>query len=115
MVDPNGMFQINRNAKEKGWRVINVWVNCPPNVQSRRFLQRFSEDITQYQSVMTSEDFDDYVKLMEEYSNRMASIMTTETAWINQFMDGKTGDAVFLDVFDRQNQKEVIDTIVAMV
>jgi guanylate kinase len=87
VVDPNGMFQINRNATEKGWTVVNMFIDCPTELQAQRFLERFTED---YLRLLGNGDMDDYCDLMTEYAGRMTTIIEVESGWVDQYLQGRT-------------------------
>ena len=109
IVEPNGMGQVNKNAKEKGWKVINVFVACPPKVQAERFLGRFREEVI---NQANGSDPDDLGKLMREYVNRMVTMQTTEAEWFGLFtVFCVDSSSILIDEFTKENEKEVLEMV----
>lgn len=86
IVEPNGMIQINLNAVEKGWNVLNVWLGCPKLLQAERFLSRFVEE---YKMLIPQGSNDDYAAFMKEYTVRMVTIQVTEAPWKEMFNENR--------------------------
>ena len=110
VVEPNGMEQINLNATEKGWRVMNIFVGCPPLLQAERFLLRLVED---YRVILTQGSGDDYAKFMSEYSGRMAVMQDVESKWLGMFRKHCIPqNALLIDTFTKENEARTVDLIV---
>jgi guanylate kinase len=77
IVEPNGNEQINMNAREKDWVVVNVWVGCPVELQAERLVTRLCEDHSNIQFLSDGS----YHKLIKEYSSRLVMIQTVENEW----------------------------------
>lgn len=114
VVDPHGMLLINRKAEELGWKVINIYVDCPLELRMERLLYRFAED---YRKILGVGEFGDYCELIAEYSGRLATIMRVEHNWLTQFNSHKNidGATVIIPMFDRDTEKEILDTLVSLV
>ena len=86
IVEPNGNGQVNLNAIDKDWTVINVWVGCPVELQAERLVTRLLDD---YKNFFRAEDagFTEYNKLVKEYVNRLTTIQTVESDWPKLFKD----------------------------
>ena len=110
VVEPHGMFQINRNATARGWTVVNVFVDCPPELQSKRFLERFMAD---YRRTLSQGDFDDYADLMLEYEGRMVAIMGVEQDWKGLFNSGRTAESLYIERFGPENEADAVASIMA--
>lgn len=108
VVEPNGMEEINLNATEKGWTVINLYVGCPPLLQAERFLYRFIED---YRPILANGSGEDYAQLMEEYIGRMATMQEVESKWFDMFREHALSN-IILDTFEKSNEVSVIKMIV---
>jgi|AntRauTorcE11897_2_1112592.scaffolds.fasta_scaffold00046_67 guanylate kinase len=109
VVDPNGMFQINRNATEKGWTVVNMFIDCPTELQAQRFLERFTED---YRRLLGNGDMDDYCDLMTEYAGRMTTIIEVESGWVDQYLQGRTlEDNLYFNRFMHGDETEALSDV----
>jgi guanylate kinase len=109
VVDPNGMFQINRNATEKGWTVVNMFIDCPTELQAQRFLERFTED---YLRLLGNGDMDDYCDLMTEYAGRMTTIIEVESGWVDQYLQGRTlEDNLYFNRFMHGDETEALSDV----
>lgn len=107
IVEPNGMQQINKNAIEKDWTVLNVFVGCPLQLQAERFLGRF---IVDYRSLLASGSDSDYQKFMKEYTGRMVAMRETEANWEETFIFTE-GNKLHLPHFTRESQNIDIELI----
>ncbi len=132
VVEPNGMRQININAKTKGWKVLNIFIDVDPQVQARRFLSRLLHDYTPVaNAVINRDDFDttcekgfnDYLeqfnkikhledKILTEYSNRMASMQTVESTWHKMFTQYSNPSSLYFQTFDAVNEVYVLDKVI---
>ena len=84
IVEPNGNKQINLNAREKGWIVINCWVGCPVELQAERLVTRLMDD---YRRVLGHAGGEEYNRLVKEYVGRLTMIQTVEREWPDLFAD----------------------------
>lgn len=113
VVEPNGMNQINTNAKDKGWRVVNVFVDIDPELQAERFLGRFLSD---YREILTQGDDSKYVKFMTEYCKRFASMQSVESKWYEMYLKGQMPNSnLYISRFDKDNEQQILDTVQKMV
>ncbi len=126
VVEPHGMEQINKNAVTKGWTVINVFIDCPMKLQAERFLKRFAAEyvnLCEFQPNPTAVinpqyppfnrfDPDDFNSLMTEYINRMVTIQTVESEWLESFNKlRKYSDFIIIEEFTKDNERSVINRI----
>jgi guanylate kinase len=132
VVEPNGMQQINNNAKLRGWKVLNIFIDIPAELQAKRFLIRFIEDyfstvvnqtrhaqssdeihaqslgeiIGIYKDIRSKED-----SLLTEYSNRLASMQTVESQWLDMFHKWASDNYLYYLSFDSDNSVQVLSEI----
>lgn len=112
VVEPSGQEQINVNANNKGWTVLNVFVHIDPKLQARRFLSRMCQD---YRSILGTGGMEDYDKLLTEYSNRMATMQVTESQWLDQFRENSfilDRDPIIVHRFDSDTESEVLNQVI---
>lgn len=81
VVEPNGMHQINERAEQLGWKVVNVFIDCPLEIQNERFLRRVCDD---YRAVLAG-GLDDYDKFMNQYVGRLTAMREGERDWQSLF------------------------------
>lgn len=111
IVEPNGNEQINKNAAEKGWRVLNVWVGCPVELQAERLVERLLVD---YASIGQTEQ-QSVAKLIREYSSRLVMIQTVENEWVDLFKKSvpPSGDVLALPKFIKENEIGMRNSVMA--
>jgi guanylate kinase len=109
IVEPNGMIQINENAKLKGWNVVNIWVGCSVELQAMRFLDRFVNDLN---SVDARGDADDRDKLLKEYAGRLNMMQTVEGEWLTMYRNTAIREnALVVPEYTVENEDIVLDNI----
>jgi guanylate kinase len=109
IVEPNGLMQINENGQKLGWVVINVFVDCPEELQYRRFLQRFADD---YKRALAEGEFSGMNKILDEYASRLKMISLVEKRWLDLFMTySKTASSIYVDSYQKGNEEETIEKI----
>ena len=111
IVEPNGNEQINKNALDKGWRVLNVWVGCPVELQADRLVDRLLSD---YASIVQSKQ-QAVAKLIREYSSRIVMIQTVENEWSELFKRSVrgSGDVFAVSQFTNDNELSVRNSIMS--
>jgi guanylate kinase len=107
VVEPNGRDQIDAFAKSHGWAILKVYVGHNATTIGHRFLQRFAQELP---AVFGRGSVEDMKKLLDTYAARMATMLTTEQAWINEAMTRDTYDLAFMR-FDETTQEEIIKVI----
>ena len=110
IVEPTGMAQINLNAIDQGWRVINVFTDCPPALQAGRFLSRFMQDCADRMDV-GNRVLRDIDKVLGEYSTRMVSMQTVEAKWKDKFLAASNAEFIYVPVYDADTEDEVFNQI----
>jgi len=109
IVEPNGLMQINENSQKLGWDVVNVFVDCPEELQYRRFLQRFADD---YKRVLAEGEFFGLNKVLDEYASRLKMISLVEKHWIDMFMTySRTSRSIYVESYQKDNEQETIEKI----
>jgi hypothetical protein len=109
IVEPNGLMQFNENGQKLGWVVINVFVDCPEELQYRRFLQRFADD---YKRALAEGEFSGMNKILDEYASRLRMISLVEKRWLDLFMTySKTASSIYVDSYQKGNEEETIEKI----
>lgn len=108
VVEPNGMMEINNNAKNKDWIVINVFLDCPVTLQAERFLERFYNDVKQISILRSITVFRNIVK---DYAKRMVQIVSTEKEWVNMFNKDKNNLKLYFYEFSEKTENHVIHVI----
>ncbi|RLA01629.1 MAG: hypothetical protein DRQ47_07835 [Gammaproteobacteria bacterium] len=113
IVEPNGNKQINMNAREKGWIVVNVWIGCPVELQAERLITRLLADHVAA-SYMSDDPTDN--KLIKEYSSRLVMIQTVENEWPKLFAEstlhdttnsGRAPVVISIPVFTKDNELDI--------
>lgn len=104
VVEPNGREQIQDFAERAGWDVYSVFVTNPIPVILRRFMARFTGEVSRMGI------FGEYEKLINNYTQRLVTMITTERGW--HFEADHDNYNLVLGSFDESNTSGVVDQIV---
>jgi guanylate kinase len=106
VVEPNGMNQMLDMGARKGWNVYNIYVDCPIDIQLKRFLSRFADNLKN-----TSETEKD--KLIKTYARRLDTMFGVESEWLNIFSEsGNTRRSQYIPLFDKDNETEIVEFVI---
>ena len=86
--ETDGVRQVRNFARERGWDVSTVYLDCPENLLIERFLSRFKEDGK---------------ASVKDYASRLMAMMGVEKSWRTDI----DYDMV-IDLFDTETQDKVI-------
>lgn len=78
VVEPEGLKQIRQYALVAGWNVFSVFVNNPPSVIARRFLERYTSD---FALSLGKGGGEASRKVIDTYSARMGVMLEQEAFW----------------------------------
>jgi len=99
VVEPHGAKQYRRFTEEAGWNFVPIFINNPPEVIARRFLERYTFDIEAGNC-----------GALAGHPARLAAMMTEERGWVkNSFLDDY---AFVFDRFDDESTYPIVNFIV---
>jgi guanylate kinase len=106
VVEPAGRDQIVRFGKIHSWNIHTVFVDNPPEVIARRFLNRIA-----YDAYNAGRKYGEVGSIMDTYTSRLTTMMTVESKWRN---DGFPYD-LSISRFDATNEKEMVDRVWSLI
>lgn len=107
VVEPYGRDQILAYTKKHDWNAVTVFVDNPPKVIAKRFMDRCVADMT-----FAGNKLPDVVS---RYSDRLASMFDKEMGWRVEAYDRRFDYDVILHKFDESNKDYVVGFIVGIV
>lgn len=107
VVEPEGKKQIEKYAVDHDWNIITVFVDNPREVIAKRFIERYSADLIK--SPRSSSE------VMDRYSKRLCSMMSTEMGWRADAYSGSGKYDVLVASFDGINSNAAVYNICSMV
>lgn len=115
VVEPKGRDQIEDYARKHNWRTVTVFVDNPSNVIAERFLARLVNDCVATKFQIGTVKLGQYMSLIEQYSKRLASILSTEAGWRAEAHSGWFTYDILLDTFGPNNDTEAVERICRIV
>lgn len=112
IVDPHGLAELCKAGGKRKWKVVNIFVNCTQELQFKRLFERYS---VEYKTILASGDMNEYDRLLENYKNRLMSIVNTEKDWEAKFRFLSTNDYYYISYLDADNQQKHMNHIKNMV
>lgn len=106
VAEPHGVEQISQYCNKHNWTHIKIFLNCPLDLITKRFLTRF---LNETKNITNQEVLDSKIT---SSSKRIQKILRFEQDhWVMPAITGAVEYDLIFDKFDLETEKEVIDEI----